>query len=92
LNINDAAKQLSSTVLPLEETKSNLNSNISPCTLSFHNIEYSLKNEKWRKFCFKTKPDSKILNRISGSFTSGMNAIMGKQKKENNIQKKNFIC
>ncbi len=55
--------------------------------LSFHNINYVVGGtetnpitKKCRLPCFKPKPARQILYDVSGIFTTGMNAIMGKNK------------
>ena len=57
----------------------------SPGTLSFYNINYTVGgtriNSKCKNFyphCMKPKEGKQILYDVSGVFTSGMNAIMGK--------------
>jgi hypothetical protein len=57
----------------------------SPGTLSFHNINYivdeSSTNSLWKKLYPSPKRSSsgkQILSNVSGVFTSGLNAIMGK--------------
>lgn len=57
-------------------------------TLSFHNIDYIVGGRKTNPKskccslpCIKQKPGRQILFDISGVFTTGLNAIMGKNKK-----------
>jgi hypothetical protein len=54
-------------------------------TLSFHNINYIVggrhansRMKKWYSSFIKPKPGKQVINDVSGTFTSGMNAIMGK--------------
>ena len=54
-------------------------------TLSFHNINYTVGEtdpqsllNKCHLPCVKPKPGRQILHDVSGMFTTGMNAIMGK--------------
>ncbi|CAF4204803.1 unnamed protein product, partial [Adineta steineri] len=48
-------------------------------TLSFHNIRYVVGERRKNCYlsCIKLKSGKKIINNVSGIFTSGMNAIMG---------------
>ncbi|CAF3699138.1 unnamed protein product [Adineta steineri] len=48
-------------------------------TLSFHNIRYVVgeRQKNYYLSCIKLKSGKKIINNVSGIFTSGMNAIMG---------------
>lgn len=51
-------------------------------TLSFHNINYTVGGTSTQCVkccpCIKPKPGKQILYDVSGIFTTGMNAIMGK--------------
>jgi len=58
----------------LNEITMNNQSHSSTFTISFRNIEYRLN----RSFLRRKSPQI-ILNKISGIFTTGMNAIMGKE-------------
>ena len=58
---------------------------ISKGTLSFYNISYTVggrqENGRWKNWqpsFMKSKPKKRIIDDVSGIFTSGMNAIMGK--------------
>jgi hypothetical protein len=54
-------------------------------TVSFRSINYTLgdtqadhRRRKWYPSCIKPEPSKQILHNVSGNFTPGMNAIMGK--------------
>ncbi|CAF2508741.1 unnamed protein product [Rotaria sp. Silwood2] len=61
-------------------SKINLNRNNSQSiSISFHELNYEIGHIKKRKIfsCCKLKPRKQILFNISGSFSTGMNAILG---------------
>jgi hypothetical protein len=60
---------------------STVNKNNSPIiSISFHEINYYVDEKPRRRIfpCCKPKPRKQILHNISGGFSTGMNAILGK--------------
>jgi len=72
--LDNFKSQVSTINLPINRN------NPQPISISFDNINYSIGQKAKRTIfrCCKPKPRKQILYNISGGFSPGMNAILGK--------------